>query len=129
MGNTDLTANSTITVVRGSQPAPIEVVARYGGGTINGTMKLEAPLGGAAVFVLLVPRLSFPEPTLVPVVASSGGQFVFDSLAPGDYTLYAFSSDQVEYNNPEFLHGLSGGESVRVEDGLKSMVTITRLTP
>jgi protocatechuate 3,4-dioxygenase beta subunit len=127
MGNTDLTGDPSITVVRGAQPVPIEVVARYGGGTINGTVKLDTVPRDGSVFVLAVSRRSFPEPTLVPVPDRSGGQFVLGSLAPGDYTIYAFSTDQIEYRNPEFLRGLAGGESVHVEDGTTATVTITRL--
>jgi hypothetical protein len=49
-------------------------------------------------------------------------------LAPGDYTAYAFSEwQQVEFRNPGFLQTLSGGESVRIEDGKETKVSITKV--
>jgi protocatechuate 3,4-dioxygenase beta subunit len=127
MGTTDLLANPWITVSPGAAPATIEVVAHHGGGTISGAIKLDQEPTGKNLYVLAVPRVSTREPALVPAFEQIGRQFSFDSLAPGDYTLYGFSSDQVEYRNPEFLRGLTGGESVHVDEGASATVTITRL--
>jgi len=127
LGNADLLASPQITVVPGATPAPIEIVARHGGGTIAGTLKLDQAPAGETLSVLLVPQVSTREPVMSPVPSQSGSQFLFDSLAPGDYTLYAFSTDQIEYRNPEFLRGLTGGDSVHVEDGGSATAIITRL--
>jgi len=79
------------------------------------------------MFVLAVPRFSARAPESTQASDDGDGQFSFDSLAPGDYTLYGFSTDQIEYRSAEFLRGLTGGESVHVEDGATATVTITRL--
>ena len=126
MGNTDLTANPRVTVSRGSQPEPIEIVARHGGGTIDVATNIGATQPGEILFLLAVPERPVPEISMR--AAPFQGQIALDSLAPGDYTLYAFSNDQIEYRNPEFLQRLSGGESVHVEDGATATVTISRLT-
>ena len=128
MGNTDLAANPSITVARGADPEPIEIVARHGGGTIDVTIKIDTAQPEETLFVLAVPRRPAAEESLRLVPAPFQGQIAIDSLAPGDYTLYAFSNDQVEYRNPEFLDSLSGGESVHVEDGARAAVTIARVT-
>jgi hypothetical protein len=128
MGNTDLLTSPWVTVSRGASPPPIEIVARHRGGTIAGAIKLDQNPAATIVWVLAVPSVSTRVPELAPASRRAGGQFSFNSLAPGDYTLYAFSTDQIEYRDPEFLRGLSGGESVHVDDGATAAVTITRLT-
>ena len=125
LGTTDLLANPGFTVAPGLAQAPIEIVARHGGGIISGAIKLGQVPTGKTMFVLAVPRFSARAPESTQ--ASDDGQFSFESLAPGDYTLYGFSTDQLEYRSPEFLRGLTGGESVHVEDGATAAVTITRL--
>jgi hypothetical protein len=127
MGNTDLLANPWISIAPGAAPAPIEVVAHHGGGTITGTIKLDPEPVGRTMFVLAIPRASTRDPELAMVSDEGGREFSFASLAPGEYTLYGLSTDQIEFRNPEFLRGLSGGESVHVEDGATATVTITRL--
>ena len=127
MGTTDLLASPWITVAPGAAPAPIEIVARHGGGTIAGSIKPHQAPAGKIVWVLAVPRIATRDPEIAAAFEQSGDQFSFSSLAPGDYTLYAFSTDQIEYHNPEYLRGLSGGESVHVDDGAAAAVTITRL--
>jgi hypothetical protein len=128
MGSTDLLTNPWITVALGAAPAPIEIVARHGGGNIMGEIKVEQDAPGKTRCALAVPGVSTLEPTFWCESMHSGEhKFFLESLAPGDYTLYAFSTDQIEYRNPEFLRGLSGGESVHVDDGATATVTITRL--
>jgi len=73
-----------------------------------------------------VPRVSTRDPEFVEAIAGNR-QFAFQPLAPGDYLLYAFPTDQVEYHNPEFLRRLTGGESVHVEEGAPAIATITSL--
>jgi hypothetical protein len=126
IGNADLIANPWITVSPGATPAPIEIVARNGGGGIAGELKLDQEPAHGTMHVLAVSRVSTRDPELTPAF-DQPRRFSFDSLAPGDYTLYAFSTDQIEFRNPEFLRGLTGGESVRVEDGATATVTIARL--
>jgi len=128
IGTSDLLTNPWITVSPGSPPGIIEIVARHGGGTIAGAIRLDQEPAGRIRQVLAVPSVSSREPMLAPAFDQSGGQFFFNSLAPGDYTLYAFSTDQIEYRNPEFVRGLSGGEIVHVEDAATATVTITRVT-
>lgn len=56
-------------------------------------------------------------------------EFELDNLAPGDYTLYAFSSsaDRIEYRNPAVMQALTGGTSVHVDDGKISEVTLEKV--
>ena len=55
-------------------------------------------------------------------------EFMQPFLAPGEYVAYAFSErQQIEFRNPKFLQTLSGGVSVRIEDGEEQQITITNL--
>jgi len=126
MGSTDLLTNPWITVLPGTAPAPIEIVARRGGGAIAGAIKIDQEVAAGALWVLALPRVSTRDPEFAEAIAGNR-QFAFQSLAPGDYLLYAFPTDQVEYHNPEFLRRLTGGESVHVEEGAPAIATITSL--
>ena len=127
MGNADLLANPWITVAPGSAPAPIEIVARRGSGAIVGTVKLQQAPAGKITCIQAVPEGSPRDPAFVCVMNGDGTRFSFESPVPGEYKLYAFSNDQVEYSNREFLGGLSGGESVQVDEGAAAQVTITKV--
>ncbi|MDP8980577.1 MAG: carboxypeptidase-like regulatory domain-containing protein [Acidobacteriota bacterium] len=126
-GTQDLLANPVLTVPPGTPPPPIEIVAVRGGGTIQGTLKLEGIQPAAPIAVLLVPQFGSstgPETTF----SDGSGQFQTRSMAPGPYAVYAFTSlREVEFRNPAFLESLPGGVDVQVEDNQEKKITITRL--
>lgn len=129
-GGIDLLANPNLTIQPGSAPAPIEIQLKRGGGTLNGEFAVN-PIPKTAG-VLLVPAFNSTGPTMLPVGIDFESQdkvhFGQMFLAPGDYTAYAFSEwQQVEFRNPGFLQTLSGGESVRIEDGKEQKVSITKV--
>jgi hypothetical protein len=126
-GTQDLLANPVLTVAPGTPPPPIEMVVVRGGGTIQGTLKMEGSEPGTRITVLLVPQFGSstgPEITF----ADGTGQFRTGSLAPGPYAVYAFPSlRDIEFRNPAFLETLTGGVDVQVADNQEKKITITRL--
>ena len=129
-GGIDLLANPSLTIHPGAAPAPIEIQLKPGGGTLDGEFAVN-PLPKTAG-VLLVPAFNSTGPMMLPVGADFESQdkihFGQAFLAPGDYTAYAFSEwQQVEFRNPGFLQTLSGGESIRIEDGKEQKVSITKV--
>ena len=127
-GAQDLLANPILTIIPGTQPPPIEILATHGGGTIQGKLDESAAAGGAQV--LLVPQSAAPSGVVVQTVPANFGKFVFSNVAPGTYNLYAFASADIEYRNPEFLKTLSGGESVQIDsDDAQKEVVIQKVIP
>jgi uncharacterized protein (DUF2141 family) len=129
-GGVDLLANPTLLIQPGAPPPPIEIQLKPGGGTLSGELKVQ-PLP-QTTGVLLVPAFSNSTGPLVIPAFNQGSQekitFTQPFLAPGDYTAYALSEWQlVEFRNPSFLQSLSGGESVRVEDGKEQKISITKV--
>jgi hypothetical protein len=127
----DLLANSKLLIQPGIAPAPIEMLLKPGGGALNGELAVRPlPKNGG---VLLVPAFSNSTgPTMIPIQNDSDSrdkiEFEQAFLAPGDYTAYAFSDwQQVEFRNPVFLQSLSGGTSVRIEDGKEQQIVISRI--
>ena len=126
-GGVDLLANPTLSVLPGVAPPPIEIQVKPGGGTLQG--EVAVPSLPQTAGVLVVP--SFPNstgPIMVPlgVGPQQKTSFMRPFIRPGDYTLYAFSNWQdVEFRSPAFLQALTGGVSVRVEDGKEQQIYIT----
>lgn len=130
-GNLDLLNNPKLTIAPGVMPAPIEITVKPGGGSLTGKLVVSPMPKNSAV--LLVPTFAASTgPMLSPLFSApgsdEGAQFAFGSLAPGDYTIYAFSQgEDLEFRNPAFLQSLSGGTSVHIdEDGTKE-VTVSSL--
>jgi hypothetical protein len=125
-GTNDLLSNPAIMIAPGETPPPIEVVMKFGGGTIHGKLTLDSAKDRAAV--LAVPAFSSSTGPVFRLVDDDDQEFELDSLAPGDYVLYAFSNfEGVEYRNPEMLKALTGGTSVHVDDGKTSEITLDKV--
>jgi hypothetical protein len=133
-GAQDLLADSILTIQPGAAPQPIEVVATYGGGTINGEVSAGPSSTLSSVWVLLVPQFAG---STGPVLAGAfrfpgqagGFRFEVRDLRPGSYAAYAFlNRDDVEFRNPQFLQSLTGGVRVQAEDANKKSITITEVT-
>ena len=130
-GGHDLLADPIVAVQPGVAPPALEIVAHYGGGTIQGTVLVDSSPKSDSIWVLLVPQ--FPGsagPTLLTAyqdaVEGDGFHFSADWLAPGAYMAYAFlNQDGIEYRNPQFLQSLTQGVRVQVEDGSKKTITIS----
>jgi hypothetical protein len=128
-GTQDLLANPELTIAPALAPAPVEIVATYGGGQMEGV--ITAPAGGEEqnIQVLLVPAFTGNTgPQIIPAFQGEGNEFRFQTagLAPGSYTVYAFlNRDDLEYRNPRFLESLSGGTTVLVEDKAQKSVRLT----
>ena len=92
-----------------------------GGGNIDGKLAIDPlPQQGS---VIAVPTSSSSTGPVVAVIGA--GEFGIESLAPGDYILYAFSKfEAVEFRNPGVLQALNGGTSVHVEDGKTTEVAL-----
>jgi uncharacterized protein (DUF2141 family) len=131
MGSADLLTNPRLILQPGVTPPKITVAVTGGGATLKGRLKLDPPAEHAAI--LLVPAFPSAGPILQPVFempgqtpANEGQAFQVMFLAPGDYTLYAFSDWQdVEFRNPAYLQTLSGGTSVHIDQTGGPEVTVT----
>jgi hypothetical protein len=123
-GSADLLANPTLRIQGGVAPAPIEVSLKEGGGILTVTVALDHP--PEQMWVLLAPQSNASAGPQLQTV-QGGGKFPsrFMNLVPGDYTVYAFSTDEVEFRDPQFLQSLSGGASVKIEGDGEKQVTIT----
>ncbi|HUA85331.1 MAG TPA: carboxypeptidase-like regulatory domain-containing protein [Bryobacteraceae bacterium] len=124
----DLLASPQFVISSGAAPAPIEITVKSGGGEIVG--KLEIDRAPAEIGVLLVPVFSESAGPMMsgPGIGAGSPDFSFANLAPGDYLLYAVSSPEyLEFRNPAFLQSLTGGVSVKIEDGKTSEVTLTSI--
>ena len=129
-GTQDLGADPIVTVPPGVSPAPIEIVATYGGGRIDGKLKSDAAFGSGNVTILLVPQFSSPAgPQVIQAFPDAGNpnqfQFQFAGLAPGRYSAWAFAGPGIEYRNPEFLRTLPGGVVVQVDENGAQELTLT----
>ncbi|HEY1272560.1 MAG TPA: carboxypeptidase-like regulatory domain-containing protein [Terriglobales bacterium] len=82
------------------QMPPLEIVLRNDGGTLSGTLTADGqPASG---MILLIRDRAPRQPTQL--WASTDGQFSAPNLAPGDYTVVAFShTEGLEYSNPDVL--------------------------
>jgi hypothetical protein len=126
-GTNDLLSNPAIIIPPGGTPPPIEIAMKPGGGTIHGKLAVKSAAHQGAV--LAVPTSSSSiGPFFLPLgFADAGQEFDLENLAPGDYLVYAFSTQEVEYRNPAVLQALTGGTSVHVDDGKTSEVTLEKV--
>jgi Carboxypeptidase regulatory-like domain len=92
----------------------LSAVATQSLGTVEGIVKNDGtPVAG--VMVVLVPR----NPDNISMYrrdqTDSDGTFRLPSVLPGDYTVFAVSSWELEWSNPEFIAKyLAAGTAVRV---------------
>jgi len=132
-GVQDLVANPVLTIEPGSAPLSIEILATHGGGTIAG--RIDSPIlhSSRQIRLLLVPQFSSStDPEVTDATSPPDGQqntFNFFNLAPGSYTVYAFSDPDFEYRNPAFLQSLSGGQSIQIDGTSKKEINIDTVTP
>ena len=126
-GTNDLLSNPAIVIQPGGTPPPIDIAMKPGGGTIHAKLAGKSPTH--QFVVLAVPTSSSSTgPAFSPLGFADDDQEVdLDSLAPGDYLLYAFSTQDVEYRNPAVLQALTGGTSVHVDDGKTSEVILEKV--
>jgi Carboxypeptidase regulatory-like domain len=119
-GSQDLLQNPVLTVPAGL-PTAIEITAEHGGSNIEGKLHVEGSVKRGPPTILLVPRFSGstgPQTKMAfaPHEDKREYQFIFPSVAPGDYSIYAFSEgSDIEFRNPQYLQLLPAGASVRAE--------------
>ncbi len=99
-GQTDVLREDLV-FAPGRRPDPLEVVLRDDGARLSGSVHSDNQAAAAAV-VLIPEQGSLNQAKLTQ--SSPAGQFQFDSLAPGDYRLFAFDTvEGLEFRNPEVL--------------------------
>ncbi|HLQ78776.1 MAG TPA: carboxypeptidase-like regulatory domain-containing protein, partial [Terriglobia bacterium] len=118
----------------GEQDPKIEVVIGMKPGNLNGTvvtMVKDKPQPVVNTTVVLVPdaaRRRRPE-AYKTATTDGAGRFQMDSLAPGDYLVFAW--DDVEngaWQDPDFLRLYEAqGAAVRIKDGSRESVTVNLL--
>jgi hypothetical protein len=103
-GNIDLT-REPLTVAPGSQPEPINLSLANNCATLE--VSIHSANTGQKATILLVPTSLTGSPSTVRV--DDSGHAKFNDLAPGEYTVYAFTSiEGLEYRNPEVMRGFHG---------------------
>ncbi len=126
--DTDLLANPHISVSGGVAPAPIEIDLKPGGGRVRVGFALDS--APSKVTVVLAPAaLNSTGPVVGYLNSAGSGKLAFTAtdLTPGEYKVYAFTKEDVEFRNPDFLRSLSGGAAVHVEEGSEAQVTVRSL--
>lgn len=96
--------------VGSASPEELRVRLRRGGGRIQGVVTGLRPGEPGTVVLIRAAGLS-GIPTIVQAFVDPGGEarFFAGNLAPGEYQIYAWPTDQqVEYRNPEALRAFSG---------------------
>lgn len=127
-GDIDLLANPIITISKGVT-RPIEIWAQPGGGILKVRFVDKNPSGGAVLLVPASPTLSGPILRSISLAPSGFPEAIFAGLAPGEYSMYGLAKfEDVEFRNDAFLQSLSGGTTVRVEDGKTTEVAIEKVS-
>jgi hypothetical protein len=132
-GTHDLAADPILNLEAGATPPPIEILAVYGGGRIQGRVAGGQSRNPNGVTVVLVPRFGSAAGPQTSFAFQQPGaelsQFFFAGLAPGSYTMYAFAQRDIEFRNPEFLQSLPGGTTVEIEADGQKEVTLDVVIP
>ena len=90
-----------LTIASGGTSYPMEIVLRDDGPSLTGTVKAADGKETEAT-VVAVPEPASKLATKVTHVYGAS-TFGFAGLAPGEYLIYAFDSDRMEYTNPDVL--------------------------
>jgi hypothetical protein len=122
--------NPIITISKGATPT-IEVACQPGGGSLKARFAAETPSEGAVLLVPSFPAFTGPvlqhPPFAVP--ATEPYEAIFSGLAPGQYSVYGLSKfEGVDFRDAAFLQSLSGGTTVRIEDGKTTEVVIEKIS-
>ena len=112
-----------VTVPDSGSLSPIDIVIGTQGGQLSGTVKVQdRPAQQCAVLLLWRSGSSPMRDKIAPT--DSEGRFSLSSLAPGDYTAYAFRDVRsIEYRNSEVMLRYSG-TPVQVSGGSKQAVDL-----
>lgn len=133
-GGVDL-ASTPLTIVPGSNPAPIDITLRNDGGTLSGQIESASASSGPGGFaggqqprawIYAIPL--FPVPgTLWSGMVGPNGQFSISNLAPGSYRVVACDSPQeIDFHSPEGLAAWAGkGQTVTVDPGGSAHVELS----
>jgi hypothetical protein len=101
-----------------SGDGPIEIILASGGGEINGTV-VDGSTPVLSGFVLLLG----PGPERI-VNIDATGKFHIGSLAPGDYTAFAFTNlAEIEYTNPDVMQRFSASR-ISVTEGARQQTEL-----
>lgn len=126
MGSEALTPGSTLRLRAGLQPEKVELVVRSDGGAIQG--EISPDIRRPTLGILVVPNFeSFSGP--VEGYTRPDGRFSVQSLAPGDYTVYAHPRlREIPYLEPEVLRNFTNGFRVSVTPKGRAEVKITAVS-
>ncbi|HEX3738196.1 MAG TPA: carboxypeptidase-like regulatory domain-containing protein [Terriglobales bacterium] len=118
--------NDDVIVPAGSQPSAIEITLRNDGATVIGTLARETVNNTTVLLVQQRGARNF-----VRAVTTVAGNFRFDGLAPGEYSLIAFDGfDKLEYMNPKVLDSyLSIAAHISLQPHAIANVTLNVLGP
>jgi Carboxypeptidase regulatory-like domain len=117
MGGHDISVNP-FTVTATGADGPVEITLGTGGGEINGTVVDDNAPTLTGVVLLLG-----PGPEHIGRIDVTG-KFHFGSLAPGEYTAYAFPEAQdIEYTNPDVMQRFSSVR-ISVTEGARQQVEL-----
>lgn len=123
-GDADL-LREELTIAAGTPP--IELALRDDGATLTGQLKA-GPNDHQAIIVVVPDHGSSVRTENVEF--DSAGRFRFENIAPGNYSVYAFSGiDGLEYRNPEILERYSSKASrVTVQPNEEHKIDLVLIT-
>ncbi len=105
---------------------PIGIVVSPNAATVSGVVHNDAgePVAGATVVLAPPPAMRNPPRNFRTTTTDQTGYFAIGSLAPGDYTLFAWDDVQVnQYYDPDFLMTAeSRGQKLTLEEGSQEVV-------
>jgi len=101
-------------------PGPLEVVLSPNGGRIDGlVVKEDKPFSGATAVLVPEADRHKEEHLYKGMYSDQEGRFSIRGIPPGDYTLFAWESDEGSaYQDPQFLGPYKDrGKAIHVEEG------------
>lgn len=116
----------------GGAPAPIEITLSGGVGQITGVVQdaKQQPAPGSMVTLLPDPLKVERSDLLRVSSADQNGQFTLQSIAPGDYKLYAWEDvEPGRYMDPEFLKTHeSSAKKISIKANGQEQATLTQIS-
>jgi protocatechuate 3,4-dioxygenase beta subunit len=131
-GSTNLLTDDLV-IAPGAPPLSVNVLLRNDSASLTGRVNVPNKFQGHANIVAVPESLPKASPAVTvwfPSRDNNESTFVFDSLAPGDYLLFAFDHiDGLEYGNRDALQNYaSRALRVTLSPGQRSKVTLDLIT-
>jgi hypothetical protein len=120
-GSQELLTNPSVTIGAGATPPAIRMEGVDGGGILSAKIS-----GTENASLLIAPEFAGSTGPLM----TSRGVLTISDLAPGDYTVWAFSADEpLPFREPDFLKTLPPGVRVSIADDQTTEIELKAIEP